>query len=266
MSVSPVSNSDDIVFLNGNFLNRVDAMVPVDNRGFLLGDGVFDTLSVKDGTPLYAEDHIKRLLSNASVMNMVLPYGEDEILDILQRLITQNKSTSGSSHASIRTTVTRGSGPRGLGVSPETALSILMTIAPYDPAAFASPLKIIIAKSVRRNEGSPLSRIKSLNYGDNILAKIEAQKAGADEAIMLNNAGFVCCGTSCNVFVRNGDQYTTPPLSDGVLDGITRHHFIKENLSSVDENHITPEQLMAADEIWLTNSLRGRQTATLLCV
>lgn len=266
-----------ILYLNGHFIEQDNAHIPITDRGFLLGDGVFDTMAVKDGIPLYAEAHAARLSDHAESLgiplsaataNILRPAALDapppspssaskttnlELCKIIEGLIERNNLKTG--YAAIRTTLTRGPGQRGLATpTPEdTRPTLLITIAPFDPAPFAKPATAIIAQSVRRNEGSPLSRIKSLNYGDNILAQNEAAAAGVDTALMLNNAGHVACATNGNIFIEEKGRLYTPPLSDGVLNGIMRQTILDQH--DVTEQSLTPERLSAADALWVTNSL-----------
>jgi branched-chain amino acid aminotransferase len=124
----------------------------------------------------------------------------------------------------------------------------------------SDPLSAIISKTIRRNEYSPLSRIKSLNYLDNILAKEEARTLSADDAIILNTKGFVTCATSSNIFIREVNNWITPPLEDGVLDGVERLKLIQNRAR---EESITIERLKNADEIIFTNSIWKQQRAVL---
>jgi branched-subunit amino acid aminotransferase/4-amino-4-deoxychorismate lyase len=120
---------------------------------------------------------------------------------------------------------------------------------------------LIIANDVRRNEGSPLSRIKSLNYADNVLAMREAMQHKADDAIMLNNKGMVCCAATANIFIVLDGQWMTPPLTDGVLDGIMRAEMIRERAAQ--EISISVDDLKRAEEIYLTSSLIGMRLGKL---
>jgi len=114
---------------------------------------------------------------------------------------------------------------------------------------------MIIAETVRRNSFSPLSRIKSLNYGDNLIALMEAKDKGADDAILLNAEGHVCCASTSNIFIVEGHDFITPPLYDGVLNGITRQFILQKY--RVREESIHAERLLKSDAAFLTNSLSG---------
>src|SRR5690606_32907443 len=138
-------------------------------------------------------------------------------------LLQKNGATQG--RAVISTTITRGITARGLQAQDDNIPNIIMQIFP--PPEKTPPMNVIIAQSARRNEGSQLSRIKSLNYGDNIMAMREAQAAKANDAIMLNNAGNIACFTTGNIFILKEGILSTPPLSDGAIDGIIRRKWMR---------------------------------------
>lgn len=242
-----------VIWNKGAFINSDNASIPITDRGFLLGDGIFDTMAAHDGVFQHAKEHMARLFENAEVMHFDLPYTQDEMLNTAKELLTHNGLLTG--HISVRTTITRGTGPRGLAPAKNPDLTIIMTATPFDPSLFAAPAKLIIAKSVRRNEGSALSRIKSLNYGDNILAKLEADEAGADDALMMNNKGHIACGTNCNLFIIKGGRWFTPPIEDGVLAGITRADIMSAH--NVTEQSLSKGHIMAADQAFISNSIIG---------
>ncbi|MCB9990928.1 MAG: aminotransferase class IV [Rhodospirillales bacterium] len=235
-------------WVNGQFTDTAESVIPVTDRGLTLGDGVFDTMLAQDGKPVWAREHFARLSYNASML------GIDFTLDfeaIAETLLEQNDAAQG--RYAVRTTITRGSGARGL-MPPDTVKpTIIMGCAPAPQKT--NRVELVIAQTVRRNEHSPLSKIKSLNYGDNILALIEARDKGAEDALMLNGAGHVCCATAGNIFVQEQDRLLTPPLDDGVLSGITRQKIIESH--DVTEESIAPERLFEADAVFITNSIQG---------
>jgi branched-chain amino acid aminotransferase len=160
--------------------------------------------------------------------------------------------------AALRITLTRGTGQRGL-LPPESPRSHLLRAAvPYHPSAQTAFTARIVG--VRRNEGSPLSRLKTLNYLDNVLALQEAVSHGADEALMCNNAGAICCASRANFFVIRGRRLQTPPLAEGVLDGILRHLVLQQAAAAgyeIAEERLLPADLPGIDEAFITNSLMG---------
>jgi branched-chain amino acid aminotransferase len=240
----------DILFYNGSFLPAEKISIDPSDRGFLLGDGVFDTMLSVDGNPLHDHAHFTRLKTHADIMGIPAP--TMDLPRIAADLLKRNGFIKGR-HA-IRTTLSRGPAPRGLAI-PETVNPTLMMRAfpvPDPPAT----IQVAIARTVRRNEGSVLSRIKSLNYGDSVLAMREAKQSGADDAILLNNRGEVCCLTASNIMIMEGDTIITPPLSCGVLDGIERGLIISSGQARKDV--ITVERLKAADAVFCVNSIIGK--------
>lgn len=235
-----------ILYHNGDWKNETEGIFTALDR-VRLGDGVFDTMLAVDGRLIHAGRHYKRLQENAAVLGISFDL---DFENTAQKIIEGQ-----SGRLAINTTITRGESERGLAIPAEAQPSIVMRAAPA-PDNFPS-IRAIIAQNVRRNEGSPLSRIKSLNYGDAILALREASAKGANEAILLNNAGLVTCASSSNIFaVLNGEIFT-PPLTDGVLNGVARQVFIERY--GARELSLKPEDLLAAESLILTNSIRGAQ-------
>lgn len=238
-----------IIWHNGEF--KGDEPVFLSNDRIRLGDGVFDTMLAIEGNPIYAEEHHERLLRHAATLNINAAYKFNDLTSIHQNILARNNLQH--SHAVINTIISRGPAQRGL-TPPQTPNIQLVIRAAEAPQAISS-LNLIISKNTRRNEGSPLSQIKSFNYGDNILCAIESQQKDADDAIILNNKDNITCTTIGNIFICNGNNLITPPLSDGTLDGILRtkilHHF------SVKERSITTETLLNSSGVYVTNSVRG---------
>lgn len=242
-----------IVWLNGAFMEEGACSIAVTDRGFTLADGVFDTMLAVDGTLVRAGDHARRLVHDAGVFRIPLTLD----LDATARALLE-KNGFGKGRYAVRTTVTRGPGVRGLAPPEIPAPTILMRASPAPEPG--GPVTAIISGTVRRNERSPLSAVKSLNYGDNLLALMEAQDKGADDAILLNGAGKICCATSSTVFIVEGETIITPPLRDGVLNGITRGALVSER--KVREDSIGVERLLKADAVFLTNSILGIRPVT----
>jgi len=238
----------DIIYWNGSFVSEREARIEPADRGFTLGDGVFDTMLAIDGEPVWGPEHSERLKAHAKILKIAFTLDIEATATVL---LEKNSFKKG--RYAIRTTVTRGPGERGL-APPETQHpTIIMRASPAPEAG--KTVSAAIARSVRRNEHSPLSRIKSLNYGDNLLALLEAKERGADEAIMLNTAGNVCCASASNIFIKERGKFFTPPLEDGLLNGISRAKFMAEHKAA--EESISEERLRAADAVKLTNSILG---------
>lgn len=238
------------VWLNGALLPESNARLSIFDRGFTLGDGVFETMRVKQGRPLWLADHLSRLAEGAAVLGIPLPLDDSAIEGGLLGLI----AARGYPEASLRLTLSRGPSqargvwPPALPMTP----TLLATLAPFNVSA-RPPLKLIVAQTVRRNEHSPLSRIKSLNYGDSILARREAESRGADDALLMNASGAIACATVGNIFLRIGDGWVTPPISDGVLAGTARRRLIP--MLDAAETSIRPADLERADAGLISNSL-----------
>ena len=238
-----------ISYLNGNYMDEKSIAISPLDRGFTLGDGVFDTMLVINRELQSAGAHFARLKRDATVIGIET---DCDFEDVAKELLSKSNIQTG--RYIIRTQITRGIGERGLALPTEILPTIIMRIM-ETPEPVSSPATAVIARRMRRNEFSPFSKIKSLNYGENILALVEAKAEGADEVILLNTKGFVACASASNIFIRETDKWFTPPLSDGVLAGIMRAQLIVE-LKAAEES-ITPERLSRAHEILQCNSVIG---------
>lgn len=215
------------------------------DRGFR-GHGVFDTMLAAEGKPVFAAEHFTRLAAHAKIIGIEITVEglKETALTILQK--------NNLKDAAISTIITGGPGQGGLKTPDNPQPQIIMRSAMLSGYA---PLHAIIAKTTRRNEFSPLSQIKSLNYGDNILARQEAESAGASEAILLNTKGYITCFTTGNIFILRKNKLFTPPLADGVMNGIIRQKWIEKE--DITEKSLSRADLENADGIFLTNALRG---------
>jgi len=243
-----------MIFLNGKYIQEQDAKVEYNDRGLLLSDGIFETLRAYDGEISCLSDHYERLKKSANFLDIPFSITMGEMNEATKKLLELNELKG--KNASLRMTLTRGTGPRGL-LPPESVNPTLMLTAfPYAPS-IAKPLKVVIS-DVKRNEFSPLSNIKSLCYLDNIIARRNAAKKGADECIMLNTQGSVACASVANIFIVTSKGVITPRLEDGVLPGITRKMVIqicKTNNIPIFEEKISEIDLINAKEIFITNRL-----------
>ena len=203
------------VWYNGAFLDAQDARLSIADRGFTLADGIFETILGIGEKPVWFPQHLHRLRDGASQLGLHVAFDDQALEAAVVGLLRKN----GFVRSAVRITLTRGpASKRGLWVDDQSSPTLLMTCAPS--ALVTEPQRLIIARSTRRNEYSPLSRIKSLNYGDSILARREALSRGATDALMLNGRGYVVCATVGNLFVRINGEWVTPPVSDGILPGI----------------------------------------------
>lgn len=236
-------------------------MIPFSDRGLLLGDGLFETLLWRDGSLVDFDRHAERMERGCAALGLPAP---DR--DALALAATRALDEAGLTpvRAAVRLNWTAGSGGRGLDrpAEPAPRLFVLAFAAPA-PAASVS----LATVSVRRNEGSPLSRLKSLSYLDNVLARREAATSGADEALMLNTQGQVSCAAAANLFWFDGDRLLTPALDCGVLDGTVRARVLdwaRGEGVQVEETRATYAALAAGSGLFLTNSLIGVQSIAAL--
>ena len=232
--------------------------VPLDDRGLLLGDGVFETLLWDQGQLLMAGAHAARMIRGAQMLGLPAP---DEAAFVACALSAVSRGGYAGGPAAVRVTFTAGSGGRGL-ERPATVLPRLFArasayLAPAGPAALA-------LASIRRNEASPLSRIKSLAYLDNVLARREAAGSGADEAVLLNTRGELACAAVANLFWVESGTLFTPPVEAGCLEGVTRALVLSLAPALgvvVQLVRAPPEAIERADAVFLTNSLMGVRPA-----
>ena len=244
------------VWINGRLSDDAGVIAPAD-RGFLLGDGLFETLPVRGGVPLFLADHMTRLAASAEVIGLPVVHDPAEIAAGIAQL---GAAMDLGDAFSVRITVSRGAGPRGLlPPSPREAAPVTMITAAPAAAQRRAPMRLIVS-SVRRNEGSPASAMKSLSYADNILARQEAARLGADEAVMLNNQGHVACASAANVFcVLSDEKLLTPSTACGVLPGIVRARIIglaRDAGIEVEAGYLQEEEYQK-HPLFLTNSLIG---------
>ncbi|MCG9916422.1 MAG: aminotransferase class IV [Phenylobacterium sp.] len=228
--------------------------IPLDDRGLLLGDGLFETLWVRDGVPADWAEHMDRMALGCTALGLPAP-DPDTAWTSAQDALRQAGLLSGS--AALRMTWTAGSGGRGLDRPAEAIPRLFATAAPMTPSL--GPLHVITAR-VRRNASSLTSRHKTLSYLDNVLARREARLAGADEALILNTDGHVACASAANLFWLSQGRLLTPALDCGVLAGVTRAQVLQRALEGgleTAEVKLGPDALAGAEAIFLTNSLMG---------
>ena len=239
-----------VVWLNGSIVDQNEAHVLVADRGFTLADGLFETIKAVGTTPFWLSEHFARLKAGAAEIGLTIPFSENRICDGVDRLLA---GATEDAQSAIRLTVTRGPvAARGLWPK-ETGASQPTCVLTVAPSHAMPPQNFIVCRSTRRNEHSPLSRIKSLGYGDNIVARREAIERGADDAIMLNTEGHVACATVGNVFFRIAGDWVTPPRADGILPGLARRRFIAELGAA--ETSLTSELIQKSDAGFVCNSL-----------
>ncbi len=245
------------VWLDGQLVDKQHAMVSVYDHGLLYGDGVFEGIRVYNGRVLKLKTHLDRLEASAKSIHLTLHYTIREIEQAVRETIAAN----GLKDAYIRLVVTRGMGP--LGLSPFTCpkpstIVIVDKISLYPQEMYENGMPVIVAKRPRIPIECLDPSVKSLNYLNNILAKVEAIEAGVHEAIMLNLDGEVAECTGDNIFFIRGSRIVTPPVSAGILNGVTRLFVMNEIAPAcgidVQERSMRLEDLFTADEVFLTGT------------
>ena len=237
------------VYLNGALVRESEAKIPATDRGLLFGRGLFETFRAIAGRPIYRlAEHMARLEAGAAFLGIPMAVTRHGVEDAAGALMDR----CGLDDARVRLTLT--AGPEG--GSPSVLIQA-RAATDYPPEMYRTGVAAVIAR-VRRNETSPLSRFKSLSCLDNILAREEARAAGAVEAILLNTRGTVAEGSVSNVFIVRGGGLVTPPVEDGALPGVTRGAVL-EMAQEADiparERSVTREELLRADEAFVTNSV-----------
>lgn len=251
-----ISSKNKWNYLNHALVLDDDAKISITDRGFMLADGIFETLLWHKKHILFLEEHWQRLQQAANIIHLNLPLSISEFEKAANDLIIANGLFN--KDAAIRLTITRGKSTRGIPIPADSQPTFVITVSEL-PKETKSNFSLFIS-SIKRNVHSPLSKIKSTNYLENILARDEALKNGADEAIFFNTDDNLACASVGNIFIVCGDQIYTPRLEDGILPGITRktvielcHHL---NLD-IKETAIDLETLNNATEAFITNSLMG---------
>ena len=243
---------ENLVYIDGRFLPRSEAKISVYDHGLLYGDGVFEGIRAYNGLVFKLDEHIERLYHSAKSIELDIPMSQKDMKKTILETIRRN----GLRDAYVRVVVTRGVGDLGLDPRKCPTPSVII-IADRITLWKEKSLKAVTA-STRRNALTALNpMIKSLNYLNNILAKLEANRANVSEAIMLNQQGLVCEGTGDNIFIVKDKIIATPPPSASILVGVTRNAVIelaaKEGLR-VEQRDITVHELYNADEAFFTGT------------
>jgi branched-chain amino acid aminotransferase len=245
-----------MIWFNGRLVAREQAHIDPADRGLLLADGLFETLRAYRGHVFKPEEHLHRMTEGAAELGIPLPLDPPSIAQAVRETLDANQLAEAD--AAIRITLTRGPGQRGLLPPEDPRPTLIVSVAPYQAPSRLDGFIAITAKRARRNEKSLTARIKTLCYLDNVVAQTEAEAAGADEAIMLNNQDAIACGGRSNLFAVIEGALRTPAIEDGALPGITRHAVLalcKAEGTPVVEGAIARLELLAASEMFVTNSL-----------
>ncbi len=245
-----------LVYLNGSFVKKEQAVVSVFDHGFLYGDGIYETMRAYEGTIFLLKKHLDRLKRSARAVSLKLPMSLNDIGGALNESLNVNRLRN----AYVRLHISRGPGEIGLDPALCPAPTMVITAKPfheYPAEYYLRGVRVAIVKTRRNHPLAVSPSIKSTNFLNNILAKIEAMKARAYEGIMLNWEGHVAEGTISNIgMVKKGVLYT-PSLDTGILEGVTRDlvlRLARRKKITVRETRILPKHLLAADECFITNT------------
>jgi branched-chain amino acid aminotransferase len=268
-----MSATPNVIWLDGRVVPADRPNLSVRDRGFQLGDGLFETLRCRRGVPIEWAEHRDRLLEGAAALELNLPVDGEGILAGLRALLeAAGLSETGLAggapgDAAIRITVTRGA-LAGRGTLPADWRSAAATVAiqtwpyvPPTPDQLGFGLRAIVS-SVRHDPESPLAGVKTTSRADHVFAKLEAERSGADDALFLTPDGHVAEATSANVFAIHGDVVLTPPLASGILRGATRTWVIGASAVTdmgleVEERPLRPSDLVESEEAFLSSSVAG---------
>lgn len=244
------------IYINGDYFSRDDAKVSVYDHGLLYGDGVFEGMRIYAGKVFRLEQHMVRLWESALAINLPIPISMETLMADVNACVAKNKLDDGY----IRLIVTRGVGTLGLNpytCSDPQVIIIADKVALYPAKMYEEGLELVTASTIRNHPAALSPRIKSLNYLNNIMAQMEALKAGCVEAVMLNTKGEVAECTGDNLFIVRRGKLMTPPIDAGILEGITRAVVIElaeEAGFEVCETPLSRHDIFVADECFLTGS------------
>ena len=250
----------NLIYIDGKYYDKSEAMVSVFDHGFLYGDGIFEGIRAYNNHVFKLREHIERLYKSAKAISLSIPITKEELIEATLETLRRNGITDGY----IRLLVTRGTGDLGLDPRKCAQASIIIITeknAPgHHPDTVKNGIKTIISSIRRDSIDSTSHEIKSQNYLNSILAKIEAIKLNADDAVMLDALGFVSEATTSNIFIVDSKQIFTPTTSSGILHGITRDTIM--NLASglkykMIARSITPYELTISDEVFICGTGTG---------
>ncbi len=244
------------VYLNGKLVDKAQAVVSVFDHGLLYGDGVFEGIRVYNGKVFLLEEHVDRLYESAAAIRLEIPMTRPD----MAAAVRDTAGANGIADGYVRLVVTRGAGTLGLDPKKTANPQIIViadTISLYPHEMYEQGLKLITASTIRNHPQALSPRIKSLNYLNNILAKVEGSDAGCVEALMMNHLGHVAECTGDNIFIVKNGILSTPSTDSGILEGITRNCVIRlarEAGIEVRETTLIRHDIYVADECFLTGT------------
>ncbi len=244
------------VYINGKLYDKADAKISVYDHGLLYGDGVFEGIRVYAGKVFRLREHIERLYDSARAVYLEIPLTRAQLAEAVESTVRANAKQEGY----IRLVVTRGAGSLGLDprkTSDPQVIIIVDDIVMYPQELYENGMEIVTAATIRNHPNALNPRIKSLNYLNNIMAKVEGVRAGCHEALMLNIQGEVAECTGDNVFLVKHGVLKTPPLDAGILEGVTRNAVMELARAAgipVQEPPLTRHDVYTADECFLTGT------------
>jgi len=244
------------IIINGKKNKSNDPCISAYDRGFTLGHGLFETILINKGSIPLLEYHWNRLVTSIELIGIKLPFDLLELTNMINDLLHTNSLAD--VRVALRLTITDGISERGLLSNGNQEPTYILSMSQLPNSLTKSMTATVV--NTRRNEYSLSSRIKSISYLDNIIAKREAVSKGFDEAFLLNSISNLAEGAISNIFIVKKNNVLTPPIIDGALPGVTRHiilnSLILDNIE-VKEQHINTDMLLDADEVFITNALLG---------
>lgn len=244
------------IYINGKLYDKADAKISVYDHGLLYGDGVFEGIRIYSGKVFRLKEHVDRLFESALAIKLEIPMTREQMVKAIQDTVVANNKRDGY----IRPLVTRGAGYLGLDprkTSDPQVIIIVDDISLYPPELYETGMEIATVATIRNHPAALNPRIKSLNYLNNILAKIEGIQQGCLESLMLNHKGEIAECSGDNIFLVKAGTLRTPPIDAGVLEGITREAVIdlaKEAQIPVEQINLTRHDVFIADECFLTGT------------
>jgi branched-chain amino acid aminotransferase len=240
------------IWCNGQLLSVENTRIDPRDRGFTLGDGLYETIRVRDGRLLRIDRHFARLGDGLKLLDIRLKVDENALTGAMLAVLRANSLND----AALRLTVSRGVAQRGMAPDPTARPTVVISAVAYAPLP---PARVIVSTVTRRNAASPISRVKTTSCLDSILARMEAVRHGVDDAILLNGEGWVAEATAANIFAVIDGVLVTPPIRDGALPGVMRAAVMSH--MPLGECSLSVDDLARAGEIFLTSSLGIRPVA-----